>query len=110
MYHLDDRDIIGLCYRTLDESAMTSAAAHLAWCASCRSRADSFGASLAALDEWETEAPPSSLLQKALEVAEARRAELRPAKKALRAAGVFPGDTARWLRLAVTLSVALMLF
>src|SRR3712207_6878042 len=59
---LDDRAIIGLCYRTLDEAAMTSAAAHLAWCERCRKRADAFGASFAVLDGWETPRSKSTRL------------------------------------------------
>src|SRR5689334_17442773 len=109
MYHLSDRDIIGLCYRTLDESSMTSAAAHLAWCVQCRQHAEVFGQSFNILSRWEVKEPSRELItQAALEAVE-RWGELRPAPKTMRAAGVLRGDRFRGVRLMLTLSVLLML-
>jgi hypothetical protein len=101
MHHLSERELVGLAYRTRDAASAAQSAAHLAWCASCRSRAEALYAALEPLQHWQ--APPfrEALQREAIAAAVARRDEQRLTPRALRWSGIRPGAAWRPARLGV---------
>ncbi len=102
MIHLQNELLVGVLTRSAEPADLAHATAHLAWCASCRNRAEVLAVRIEAQVPAAVEVPSDELLSQATAAALKWRTDHAMWPKFVRHLGLRTGASQRPLRLALT--------